>query len=70
MFILITFYEFGDVKVLSDVKCQLKCTVVVGTLCYHIGFPIIGTTTSKQSEHVWFLDQNCINYCKLINKQF
>ena len=32
----ITFYEFGDVKVLSDVKCHSQYTVVPGTLCYHI----------------------------------
>ena len=27
--ILITFYEFGDVKVLSDVKCYFEYTVVL-----------------------------------------
>ena len=34
MMILITFYEFGDVKVLSAVKCHFKYTVVVGTLIH------------------------------------
>ena len=48
MFILITFYEFGDVNT-SDMKCHSEYTVVLGTyalsMLSHIGLQItiIGT---------------------------
>ena len=56
-----TFDEFGDVKVLSDVKCHFKHAHIFGTLCYHIGFTIIGTSILFESSRCWpdiFLNLN------------
>ena len=46
--ILITFYEFGDVKDLADVKYHFDDTVVVVVTLYYLSYrvKIIGTNRS------------------------
>ena len=45
--ILITFYEFGDVKDLTDVKYHFEDTVIVVTLYYRTGLQLLELPPSQ-----------------------